>query len=125
MDDLAAVAHDGADAVARADHAALVDAVARTARALGRLGHATGAPIVPAGFDELAAIAAAEHAAFCVSGAGGGDVAAFVGDAKPSSRFLERAHALGLFLLDVDFDEKGVRTAPHAPAHAGAELGAS
>lgn len=125
MDDLGAVAHDAAQAVERGDHAAFVDAVARTARALARLGSASGAPIVPAGFDELEAIAAGERAAFCVSGAGGGDVAAYVGDAKPSFRFLERAHALGLFLLDLEFDEKGVRIAPQAPAISGATLGAS
>ncbi len=125
MNELGSIAHDAAAAVERGDHAAFVAAVARTARALGRLGAAAGAPIVPEGFDELAELAAKEDAAFCVSGAGGGDVAAFVGHAAPTSRFLERAHALGLFLLDLEFDEKGVRIAPQAPAHAGATLGAS
>jgi phosphomevalonate kinase len=66
---------------------------------------------VPEGFESLEALAAREDAALCVSGAGGGDVAGFVGSATPSRTFLERAGALGLFLLDVDLDEKGVRIA--------------
>jgi hypothetical protein len=66
---------------------------------------------VPEGFDALEDLAAREDAALCVSGAGGGDVAVFVGREPPSRAFLERAHALGLFPLDVDLDEKGVRIA--------------
>jgi phosphomevalonate kinase len=125
LDDLDARAREAAAAVARGDHPALVAAVARTARGLDRLGTAAGAPLVPRGFDELERIAAAEGAAFCVSGAGGGDVAVLVGSAAPSPAFLERAHALGLFLLDVNLDEKGVRVVSTAPAFAGAPMGSA
>jgi phosphomevalonate kinase len=125
MDELARIAEDAADAVARADHARFVDAVARTARGLERLGDAASTAIVPAGFSELSDLAEAERAAFCVSGAGGGDVAVFVGSAPPSAAFVERAHALGLFPIDLDIDEQGVRLAPQPTASAPAELGAS
>lgn len=112
MDDLASIARDAASAAANGNRGALVDAIQRTSRSLIALGAAAGAPIVPAGFDALADAAIAEGSGFCVSGAGGGDVAIFVGSSAPSSAFLERAHALGLFTLDCNLDEKGVRLAP-------------
>jgi phosphomevalonate kinase len=62
------------------------------------------------GFDALEAAATAEDAGFCVSGAGGGDVATYVGHAPPSAAFAQRARELGLFGIDVQLDEKGVRT---------------
>jgi len=71
---------------------------------------------VPRGFDALEELAAASDAAFCVSGAGGGDVAAYVGSAPPSAAFVERALALGLFEIDVALDEKGVRAVTQPPA---------
>lgn len=120
LDELAGVAERAAAAVDAADRAAFVDTVRETADVLGRLGRAAGAGIVPEGFDALAALAAREGAAFCVSGAGGGDVAAFVGSGPPSQAFLERAHALGLFLVDLEIDQKGARVVPAAPAFAAA-----
>lgn len=126
MNELSAIAAEASGAVDRADHDAFVAAVRRTARALARLGVAAGAPIVPAGFDVLSDLAAEEGAALCVAGAGGGDVAAFVGRDAPSATFLERAHAFGLFLLDLELDEKGVRTAQQTLAMtAGGPRGAS
>ena len=126
MNELCIVAEEAASAVERGDHHAFVEAVRRTSRSLARLGSASGAPIVPAGFDVLGDLAAKEGAALCVSGAGGGDVAAFVGERAPSAEFLERAHAFGLFLLDIGIDEKGVRTATQTLAMpASVMLGAS
>ena len=93
--------------------------------ALDRLGAATQVAIVPPGFDGLEAIAAREEASFSVSGAGGGDVAVYVGRAAPSPTFVEHAHALGLFSLSLSLDHKGVRIAPAAPALAEASYGAS
>jgi phosphomevalonate kinase len=116
MSELAAIAADASAAIERGDHDAFVAAVARTLRGLARLGAASGAPIVPPGFDVLADLAAKEDAALCVAGAGGGDVAAFVGREAPSSNFIGRAHAFGLFPLDLEIDEKGVRSVNHAPA---------
>lgn len=120
LDDLAAVANDAARAVDVADAAAFVLALRRTARALARLGDAAGVGIVPAGFDALEALASREDASMSVSGAGGGDVAVYVGPTAPSPAFLERADALGLSSLDLSLDTKGVRIAPAAPAFAAA-----
>ena len=111
IEDLETIAHEAAAAVNDGDRDALIGAVRRAARALSRLGVSASAPIVPAGFGALEDIAAAEGAAFCVSGAGGGDVAAFVGSASPTPAFVKRAHAHGLFEIDVKLDEKGVRAA--------------
>ena len=125
LDDLAAIARAADHAVASADRDAFVDAVRRAARSLDRLGIASGAGLVPVGFEELERLAAREGAAFCVSGAGGGDVAVYVGSAAPSKPLLDRAHALGLFLLDVNVDEKGVRVVSAAPAFAGSHAGSA
>ncbi|HEY8077575.1 MAG TPA: hypothetical protein VIF62_25790 [Labilithrix sp.] len=110
------VADAAAAAVAKDDRAGFVLAVRRAARGLARLGAAANAPIVPAGFDALEEIAARESAAFCVAGAGGGDVAVFTGAAAPTNDFLERSRALGLFPLDIGIDEKGVRPLASLPS---------
>jgi phosphomevalonate kinase len=126
MKELSTIAVEAASAIDRTDHDAFVAAVRRTLRALARLGAASGAPIVPAGFDVLSDLAAKEAAALCVAGAGGGDVAAFVGHDVPSPAFLERAHAFGMFPLELEIDEKGVRTASQTLAmNAGATMRAS
>lgn len=109
IDELSSIARDAAAGVERGDRQALIAAIGRAARGLARLGTAAGAPIVPDGFEELEAMARAEGGAFCVSGAGGGDVATYVGSARPSVAFVERALALGLLVIDVELDEKGVR----------------
>jgi phosphomevalonate kinase len=125
IDDLETIAHEAAAAVKSGQHEAFVGAIRRAARALFRLGVAANAPIVPEGFDALEDIATAENAAFCVSGAGGGDVATYVGSSLPSPAFVERARELGLFEIDVALDEKGVRAVPHAPTLAVGALGAT
>jgi phosphomevalonate kinase len=106
------------------DREELIGAVRRAARALARLGVEANAPIVPDGFDELEQLANDAGAAFCVSGAGGGDVATFVGTEAPSSAFIERALSHGLFEIDVALDEKGVRTVTQAPTYAVGPAGA-
>lgn len=126
LNELSMIAVDAAAAVERNDHDALVSAIRRALRGLARLGAASGAPIVPAGFDALADLAAKEGAALCVAGAGGGDVAAFVGHEAPTPAFLERAHAFGLFPLELEIDEKGVRIAAQTLAmNAGATRASS
>lgn len=123
LDDLVGIAREAASAVERGDGGAFVDCVRRAARALARLGEESGSPIVPAGFEALEREASRTGAAFCVSGAGGGDVAVHVGPERPTPELLARAHALGLFTVDLDLDEKGVRMAApsrreeHEPAH--------
>jgi phosphomevalonate kinase len=112
MGDLTAIANDGARAARDGEASAFVDSLRRMARSLAKLGDAAQIPIVPERFDELEAIAAEDDASFSVSGAGGGDVAVYVGPNAASPKFLERAHALGLFLLTLSLDNKGVRIAP-------------
>ncbi|MBX3232330.1 MAG: hypothetical protein KIT84_22150 [Labilithrix sp.] len=125
MSALVAIANDGARAARDGDGPAFVDALRRTARALAALGEAAQVGIVPDRFDELEAIAAAEEASFSVSGAGGGDVAVYVGAAAPSSKFRERAHALGLFSLPLSLDNKGVKIVPSIAVSSDRVLGAS
>lgn len=125
MDDLVAIANDGARAARDHDAPAFVDALRRTARGLAALGVAAQIGVVPDRFDELEAIAAEEEASFSVSGAGGGDVAVYVGASAPGPKFLERAHALGLFPLALTLDNKGVRIAPPIAAAGDSVLGAS
>jgi phosphomevalonate kinase len=112
MNDLVAIANDAAAAVERGSADGLIEALQRTARALDRRGTAAQVGIVPPNFDDLEALAARERASFTVSGAGGGDVAVYLGPTAPSPAFLERAHALGLFVLPLALDEAGVRRAP-------------
>ncbi len=107
--ELSAIARDAAQAIQHGELDPFIHAIRRASRALARLGAAAGAPIVPEGFELLEETAAAERACFCVSGAGGGDVATYIGSARPSAAFVERALALGLFEIDVELDEKGVR----------------
>jgi len=124
MDDLVTIANDAAEAVEAGNAGGFVECLRRTARALARLGASAGVGIVPSGFDALETIAARDDAAFLVSGAGGGDVAVYIGPSGPSPTFMERAHALGLFALDLSIDHKGVRIAPVASVSTAATLSA-
>jgi hypothetical protein len=116
INELATIARSAAEAVAKGDREAFVASVRLAARGLARLGAAAGTAIVPEGFEHLEALAAADGAAFCVSGAGGGDVACHIGGARPSPAFVAGAHALGLFEIDLVLDEKGVRAAAQPAA---------
>lgn len=118
MRELSTIAERAAQDIEAPTAAPFVDAVRRAAACLDAIGRAADAPIVPPEVAELAARAHAEEAAFCVSGAGGGDVVAFFGAAPPSDDFVARARALGLSMLDVGIDEKGVRIARATSAEA-------
>ena len=120
-------ARGGGDAVFKALRAAAIDAAdgvgnARTfvdgarafARALGALGEAADAPIFLPAFTELSSRAERENGAFLPSGAGGGDVAVWLGTAPPSAAFLERAHDLSIAPLALAVDHGGVR--PESPS---------
>jgi phosphomevalonate kinase len=95
--------------VAVADTVRFVRQAAAFGRALAALGEAADAPIVPPAFSELAAQAEGEGAAFLPSGAGGGDVAVWLGVAPPSPAFLVRAQGLSLQALNLAVDLGGVR----------------
>jgi phosphomevalonate kinase len=79
---------------------------------LARLGRLADAPIVPAAVAELAAAAEREGGAFLVSGAGGGDVAVWLGKAAPSKAFAARAASHSFAPLTLCVDRGGVRSDP-------------
>ncbi len=108
------VAEQAAAAILQGDVRAFVERAAAFGRALAALGQAADAPIVPPAFAELAVLAEKEHAAFLPSGAGGGDVAVWLGTSPPSQAFRERASALSIRHLPLALDRGGVR--PEAPS---------
>lgn len=100
-------AEESADAVG--DARAFVRKAAAFEHALASLGDAADAPIVPPAFAELAGLAEREQGAFLPSGAGGGDVAVWLGVVPPSVAFRRRAEALSLAPLALAVDHGGVR----------------
>jgi phosphomevalonate kinase len=78
------------------------------ATALAALGHAADAPIVPARFAALAALAATDGATFFPSGAGGGDVAVHLGRSLPSEHFISEAARLAMQPLGLSADRVGL-----------------
>jgi phosphomevalonate kinase len=106
---LRGVAEEAAESIG--DAQAFVRRAAAFGRALAVLGEAADAPIVPPAFAELASLAEQENAAFLPSGAGGGDVAVWLGVAPPSDVFARRAEALSLCPLSLAVDHGGVRPA--------------
>jgi phosphomevalonate kinase len=106
MERTAAVA---ADAFEAGDASAFARAAAAYGTLLGDLGRFADAPIVPSAWGTLVRRAAAEAGAFLPSGAGGGDVAVWLGAAPPPDEFLAEAHTLGLQALPISVDPDGVR----------------
>ncbi|MEZ4442498.1 MAG: hypothetical protein R3B72_25620 [Polyangiaceae bacterium] len=108
--DLMTVAGDGArGAVAATTAVALVNALRQQDEALGQLGEAAEVPILTNQVRALIAAAADEGARFGPSGAGGGDIALFIGPAPSSAGFRGRAEREGLCLLDLAVGAEGVR----------------
>jgi len=104
-----ASAADAALAATQAgDAVGFIAAIALQAVALGALGEAAGVAIVTREHAELAALANAENAAFLPAGAGGGDVAYFVGLRPPEAEFAARARALGLTRVELELGARGV-----------------
>jgi phosphomevalonate kinase len=115
--DLCEVATEAAGRVGHGDARGFVESACAFGRALAALGLAALAPIVPPRFAELASRAEREDAAFVPSGAGGGDVAVWLGLAPPSAAFASRADALAMRPLALGIDCGGLR--PESPARAG------
>ena len=82
--------------------------MAKQYAALADLGDAAGVPVVDASGRELAASAKAEGACFGPAGAGGGDVAVWLGATVSPQKFRARAHELGLSLLPLRTGVRGV-----------------
>jgi phosphomevalonate kinase len=111
MRDLSVAARECSSAIAAGDAPAFVEAAAGSERALSALGQDADAPIVPPYARELARAAKEEGAAFCPSGAGGGDIFVRYGLAPASARFTAAAHAARLVLLKLGPDAHGVKLA--------------
>jgi phosphomevalonate kinase len=106
---MVASAHTAADAL-RTSGPLFVEAARAFGSRLSELGDLADAPIVPRSCAEIATLAAEEGAAFLPSGAGGGDVAVWIGVAPPSGRVAARALALGFVPLGIRIDRGGVRS---------------
>jgi phosphomevalonate kinase len=106
---LEAVASSAASAVERGAAAEFVEAARDYGVGLDALGHAADAPIVSEACRKLGLLAAVEGAAFLPSGAGGGDVAVWIGRAPPSPAFAARAASLAMRPLELCIDPAGVR----------------
>lgn len=111
--ELREVASLAAACVERGDARGFVQTAGAFALALAALGRAANAPIVPPRFAELASHAGREDAAFVPSGAGGGDVAVWLGLAPPSADFASRAVSLAMRPLALGIDRGGLR--PESP----------
>jgi len=107
--DLRSLAGRAAEAFESAGARAFVEAARDYGRALDALGHAADAPIVPPAFRELSLAAEAEASAFLPSGAGGGDVAVWLGTAPPSAAFAALAETRSMRPLALAIDRGGVR----------------
>ena len=105
---MAEIAEGACAALAALDAPALVRALSVQVDALSRLGDAAGVPIVTGELLDLRPAAAREGASFGPSGAGGGDVAIFVGPAPASAAFCALARARGLERLDASVGARGV-----------------
>jgi phosphomevalonate kinase len=108
---LDAAATGAAAAVSAGSAADFAAALDRQVDALAELGDRAGAPIVTPALRALRKAASDEGAALAPSGAGGGDVAIFVGRAAPSAAFLARAEAAGLVLEPMAIGARGVHLA--------------
>jgi phosphomevalonate kinase len=107
--DLSAVAERSAEAVACGDGPALLDAVARAADLLVRLGSETGIPIVTPALARLVAAARREGVAAKPSGAGGGDCGiALATSAAQAERVQAAWRAEGIVPLPIAIDAAGV-----------------
>jgi phosphomevalonate kinase len=109
MVSLGDAAADLADAFQRADHAAIISAVARGHAALAELAARSGAELVPPAFAEVRALAAAHDGAAKPTGAGGGDVVLTVfPDPEAAAAFRVTLAPRGMIALDTRVDPDGV-----------------
>ena len=102
-------------ALEASDGRSFADAAGEFGDLLSALGQASDAPIVPPAFAELSVAARSHGAAFLPSGAGGGDVGVWIGEAPPPEDFTARARSLSMHPLAVAIDCGGLR--PESPSH--------
>ncbi|MEO6602493.1 MAG: hypothetical protein ABIQ16_21605 [Polyangiaceae bacterium] len=105
------------DAVQRGSAGDFVAAIGRQVGTLKALGEAACVGIVTPALAELGALAASHGAAFLPAGAGGGDVADYVGLTPPAPEFEARARARGLSHVPLQVGARGVHGAGLTPTH--------
>lgn len=107
-----AAADAAALGVERHDGAGFLMALRAQQRALSGLGHAAGVPIVTPELDELAPRAETEGGVLLPAGAGGGDIAIFVGHAPSTPGLRAALENHGHRLLDVQLSASGAAALP-------------
>jgi len=95
-------------AAERGDATGFVAAIARQVTTLTALGQSANVGIVTSELAELAQLAETHGAAFLPAGAGGGDVAYWVGANAAPPAFVARAQALGLSRVQLALGARGV-----------------
>ncbi len=108
MDEQARAAEDAATALVLGNADALIAALDAQRAALDKLGGAADALILTPAVRFLGTVARSESSAFLPAGAGGGDVALFVGKQPSSLRFRAQADLRGLSLLPLAFGARGL-----------------
>jgi len=111
----AAAAEAALTAAERGDAEGFVQAIALQVATLTALGESAGVSIVTPELAELAQLATAHGAAFLPAGAGGGDVAYWVGANAPPLAFAARARELGLSRVQLQLGARGVHAAQREP----------
>jgi phosphomevalonate kinase len=111
IDAQAEAAESALSAAERGDAADFVRAIARQVTTLKALGDSAGIAIVTPELGELARLAELQSAAFLPAGAGGGDVAYWVGSGAPPAAFAARARELGLSPVGLTLGARGVHAA--------------
>jgi phosphomevalonate kinase len=101
--------HQAALSAERADVRGLLAALRSQQRALSGLGQAAGVPIVTADLAALAPLAEAEDAVLLPAGAGGGDIALFVGRAAATAALRAALESRAHRRLEVELSAPGVR----------------
>ncbi len=99
-------------AAASRELAGIIAALDEQWQTLGELGREAAIPIVTEQTAALGELARGQQACFGPSGAGGGDVALFVGTERSSSAFRARARQAGLWLLGLELGAAGLEPIP-------------
>ncbi len=118
--DAAGTASHGA--LEAADIASFTHALRQQYQALGRLGEAAGIDIVGADSEALDRLAREVGASFGPSGAGGGDVALYVGEAPSSANFRSGAERHGMTRLSLRLAVSGLQACNSAAGERGVAL---
>lgn len=108
MEGLCSAATAAAAATSRDAAADFLTQLDAQRRGLDQLGHAAGVEIVTAEVAELGELAAREGAVVLPSGAGGGDVALFLGRSPPSAALAALRAALGHEPVELSLGARGV-----------------